>query len=142
MLLLSALATKRVLPSGEMTSASGVLPSGGSREEGGVNRLGHDPSPSVDDRDPVARGARHEDPVVGRGDGDLVGMVANGDPGNGAEIGGVDHSHSPAGPVGYEELVAATREGDVVRPGAGRRGFEFLVVVEVEGRDGSGVDIQ
>ena len=100
------------------------------------------PRRRVDDRDPVARCAGDEDPVVGRGDGDLVGMFADGDPGDGAEVAGVENQHGPAGPVGDEQLIAAAREDDVVGPRAGRRGFELLLIGEVEGRDRSGIDVE
>ena len=42
-------------------------------------------------------------------DGDLVGVLADGDPGGRAQVGRVDDEHRPAGPVGDVEQVPAER---------------------------------
>ena len=92
-LLLSALATKSVLPSGATASGVGRAPLGCRGKESRVDRLGDDPPARVDHRHAVARRAGDEDPVVAGMNGDLVGMLADGDPGDRAEVVRVEHAH-------------------------------------------------
>ena len=63
------------------------------REQGGEDRLGDDAALRVDHRDAVARGAGDEQPVVLRVQGDLVRVLADRDPGDDAEVVGIDGEH-------------------------------------------------
>src|SRR5208337_480092 len=119
--LLSALATKRVLPSDAMARASGVEPSGArGKEEGRVDRLGDDSPAGVDHRDGVARRAGNEEPVIRRVDGELVGVLAHGDPRGCAQVGRIDDVDRATGPVRDVEKVAIARQYHVVGPAADR----------------------
>ena len=91
--LLSALATKSVLPSGATARASGVLPSGawGKRAVWIVSvtiprRVSITETQLLDAQATKIRSS------VGM-NGDLVGMLADGDPGDGAEIAGIEDAH-------------------------------------------------
>ena len=107
-----------------------------------MNRLGDDPPSGVDDRDAIARGARDEDPVVLGMEGDLVRVLADGNPGDGSEAIRFEDADDPAGPVGNKQLRTATRQGDVIRPRAGRRGIPLLATDQVECGDPAAIHIQ
>ena len=74
--------------------------------------------------------------------GDLVGVLADGDPGDGVQVVRVEDAHRPAGPVGDKQLSAVARHDDVIGPRAGWRGLQLLEGLEIERRDRSAVDVE
>ena len=74
--------------------------------------------------------------------GDLVGMLADGDLGDGAEVARVEDTHHAAGPIGDEQLCAAPCESNVIGPRAGRCGFQLLQIGLVESRDRPAIDVE
>ena len=75
-------------------------------------------------------------------DGDLVGMLADGDPGDGPKVGRVEDQHGTAGPVGDEELIAATCQHHVIGLFPHRCRFQFLAVSDGEDRNPAGIDVE
>ena len=69
-------------------------------------------------------------------------MLADGDPGDRAQVGRVEDVHRPAGPVGDEELVAADGEGDVVGPASRLGRLELFLGLGIEAVEGSVIDVQ
>ena len=74
--------------------------------------------------------------------GDLVGMLADCDLGNRAEVAGVENMHRAAGPIGDEQLCPAPCENDVIRSRAGRGGLQLFQTGRVESRDRATIDVE